>query len=63
MDRKTWTRDDMAAFVATHGLPNASSEEIEHMAKLAARVTDTGARIPRMPSKDHEPANTFKVPQ
>lgn len=63
MNRKTWTRNEMAAFAATHGLDNASAEEIERMVTLAARVTDVGARIPRMPAKDHEPANTFKVPQ
>ncbi len=63
MDRTTWTRDEMAAFAAAHGLADASPEEIERMATLAAKVTDVGARIPRMPAKDHEPANTFKVPQ
>lgn len=63
MDRKTWTHDAMAAYAIAHGLANTSPEEIERMVMLASRVTGVGIRIPRMPSKEHEPANTFKVPQ
>lgn len=53
----------MAAYAAAHGLENTSPEEIERMAMLATKVTAVGARLPRVPSKEHEPANSFKVPQ
>lgn len=63
MNRNRWTDAEMAAYASAYGLENTSPEEIERMAILAAKVTAVGARLPRMPSKEHEPANSFKVPQ
>lgn len=63
MNREGWTGGEMAAYAAAHGLENTSPEEIERMAMLATKVTAVGARLPRVPSKEHEPANSFKVPQ
>jgi hypothetical protein len=63
MNRNSWTDVEMAAYAAAHGLENTSPEEIERMAMLAAKVTAVGARLPRMSSKEQEPANAFKVPQ
>lgn len=63
MTEKCWTKEQMAAFVDLHGLKNTSPEEIERLALLATRVARTGSEVPRMPSKAHEPASIFKVPQ
>jgi len=63
MDRKTWTHDEMAQLAAVYGLTNTSPQEIERMTMLAERVMRVSGQICRMPSKENEPANTFKVPQ
>jgi hypothetical protein len=63
MNRNGWTAAEMAAYAAAHGLENTSPEEIERLAMLAAKVTAVGASLPRMTSKEHEPANSFKIPQ
>lgn len=62
MSEKTWTKDAMATFAAVHGLKDAGPEELARMVERANKVAATSAAIPRMPSKGHEPASTFKVP-
>lgn len=62
MSDKTWTKDAMATFAIVNGLKDVKPDEIVRMTELANKVAATSAAIPRMPSKGHEPASTFKVP-
>ncbi len=62
MSEKTWTPESMATFAAVNGLKDVISEELARLVMLGNRVAATSAAVPRMPSKGHEPASTFKVP-
>lgn len=62
MSEKTWTTEGMATFAAVNGLKDVKAEEVARLVKLGNRVATASATIPRMPSKGHEPASTFKVP-
>ena len=62
MSDKAWTAETVASFALVNGLKDAKPEEIEHIVKLANKVAAASAAVPRVPSKGHEPASTFKVP-
>ncbi|MFC4275825.1 hypothetical protein [Achromobacter aloeverae] len=57
----SWTYDEIVAHCRRYGivLPEA---QIKRMHELSATVSQTGLGIPRMPSKDREPALTFVMP-
>lgn len=63
MSTKTWTHAEIVAYAALYGVKLETDEEIDRMMTLGTRVASTAADIKRMPSKGHEPANIFKVPQ
>ncbi|MVW70372.1 MULTISPECIES: hypothetical protein [unclassified Bordetella] len=57
-----WTLDDVKAYCRRFGL-TLSEPQLLRMHELSTTVSATGMGIPRMPSKDHEPALTFAMPK
>lgn len=59
-----WTSEQAAAYAARCGLsPAPDKAELERLCAMGDRVTTTGRAIPRMPSKQDEPASVFRVPE
>jgi hypothetical protein len=51
------------AFARRHGLTNLAPDHLKRLAELADKVAAAGRALPRMPSKEDEPAHSFQVPQ
>ncbi|MGJ5180304.1 hypothetical protein ACQR16_22275 [Bradyrhizobium oligotrophicum] len=54
---------EIEAFARRHGLTTLTPEHLARMAELADKVAATARALPRMPSKEDEPAHGFRVPQ
>lgn len=54
---------EIEAYALRHGLTDLTSDHLKRLAELADKVAAAGRTLPRMPSKDDEPAHTFRVPQ
>jgi aspartyl-tRNA(Asn)/glutamyl-tRNA(Gln) amidotransferase subunit A len=54
---------EIEAFARRYGLRNLSPDHLKRMAEIADKVAATGRGLPRMPSKEDEPAHSFRVPQ
>ncbi|ARP97184.1 hypothetical protein [Bordetella genomosp. 13] len=59
--KELWTADEIAAHCRRFGL-SLPEPLMKRMHELSANVSQTGMDIARMPSKDCEPALTFKMP-
>jgi hypothetical protein len=57
----TWTAADIEAHCQRYGL-ELSEPLMRRMLELSSNVAATGMAIPRMPSKDCEPAFIFAMP-
>ena len=57
------TSTEVEIFARRHGLTNLASEHLARLAELADRVAETSRALPRLPSKNNEPAHVFSVPQ
>ncbi|OZI62417.1 hypothetical protein [Bordetella genomosp. 11] len=56
-----WNAADIQAHCDRYGL-RLSEPMMRRMHELSSAVTRTGMAIPRMPSKEHEPAFVFDLP-
>lgn len=56
-----WTLDDVNAYCQRYGL-TLCEQQRQRMHELSEIVSSTGLRIPRMQSKEFEPALTFVMP-
>ncbi|MEA2960313.1 MAG: hypothetical protein QOI46_411 [Alphaproteobacteria bacterium] len=54
---------EIEAFARRHGLTNLAADHLKRLAELADKVAAAGRALPRMPSKEDEPAHSFRVPQ
>jgi aspartyl-tRNA(Asn)/glutamyl-tRNA(Gln) amidotransferase subunit A len=54
---------EIEAFARRHGLTNLAPDHLKRLAELADKVAAAGRALPRMPSKEDEPAHSFRVPQ
>ena len=54
---------EIEAYARRHGLTNLTPDHLRRLAELADRVAAAGRTLPRMPSKEDEPAHGFRVPQ
>jgi hypothetical protein len=57
------TIPEIEAFARRRGLTNLAPDQIERLAEIADTVAAAGRAVPRMASKEDEPAHTFRVPQ
>jgi hypothetical protein len=57
----TWTYEEVVGHCRRFGL-SLPEPILRRMHELSATVSQTGISIPRMPSKDCEPALTFVMP-
>jgi aspartyl-tRNA(Asn)/glutamyl-tRNA(Gln) amidotransferase subunit A len=57
------TLAEIEAFARRYGLTNLTPDHLKRMTELADKVAATGRAVPRMPSKEDEPAHSFRVPQ
>jgi aspartyl-tRNA(Asn)/glutamyl-tRNA(Gln) amidotransferase subunit A len=56
------TLAEIEAFALRYGLTNLTPDHLKRMTELADKVAATGRALPRMPSKEDEPAHSFRVP-
>jgi hypothetical protein len=54
---------EIEAYARRHGLTNLNADHLKRLAELADKVAATSRALPRMPSKEDEPAHSFRVPQ
>jgi aspartyl-tRNA(Asn)/glutamyl-tRNA(Gln) amidotransferase subunit A len=54
---------EIEAYARRYGLTNLTPEHLARLAELADKVAALGRSLPRMPSKEDEPAHSFRVPQ
>jgi len=54
---------EIEAYAPRHRLTNLTPDHLRRLAELADRVAAAGRTLPRMPSKEDEPAHGFRVPQ
>lgn len=54
---------EIEAYALRYGLTNLTPEHLKRLAEIADKVAAAGRSLPRMPSKEDEPAHTFRVPQ
>jgi aspartyl-tRNA(Asn)/glutamyl-tRNA(Gln) amidotransferase subunit A len=57
------TLAEIEAFARRYGLTNLTPDHLRRMTELADKVAATARALPRMPSKEDEPAHSFRVPQ
>lgn len=57
------TLPEIEAFAMRHGLTNLAPDQMKRLAEIADVVAAAGRALPRMSSKEDEPAHTFRVPQ
>ena len=54
---------EIEAYALRYGLTNLTPEHLKRLAEIADKVAAAGRSLPRMPSKEDEPAHSFRVPQ
>jgi aspartyl-tRNA(Asn)/glutamyl-tRNA(Gln) amidotransferase subunit A len=62
-DVRATTLSEIEAFARRHGLTNLAPEHLKRLAEITDTVSAVGRGLPRMSSKEDEPAHTFRVPQ
>jgi aspartyl-tRNA(Asn)/glutamyl-tRNA(Gln) amidotransferase subunit A len=62
-DSPATTLPEIEAFARRHGLTNLAPEHMKRLAEISDSVAAVGRSLPRMSSKEDEPAHTFRVPQ
>lgn len=62
MSTRTWSRTEIIAYAALHGVKLDTDEDVDRFLALATRVATVAAAVKRMPSKGDEPASVFRVP-
>lgn len=61
-DIKPTSMAEIEAYAQRYGLTNLAPDHMKRLAEIADKVAAAGRSLPRMPSKEDEPAHTFRVP-
>ncbi|GGF55119.1 hypothetical protein GCM10007301_13380 [Azorhizobium oxalatiphilum] len=60
-DLQTPTIEEIRLYAARHGLQGLPEDQFARLGELAQTVREAGLALPRMPSKEDEPAHLFTM--